>query len=134
MQALKLISIFSYLLICVPNDNASFTFVLLFLIGISSFQNIFYGSFFQMYNLENIGFLLLILGCLLSLNFSKNKYLRIISYSILCVQLIYAFYNADYSVYKVKGSNIIFIVIMPLLFAISSFFVTFNKNIFEKKQ
>lgn len=73
-----------------------------------------------MYNLENIGFLLLILGCLLSLNFSKNKYLRIISYSILCVQLIYAFYNADYSVYKVKGSNIIFIVIMPLLFAISS--------------
>lgn len=134
MQALKLISIFSYLLICVPNDNATFTFALLLLLAISSFHNIFFGSFFNMYNLENTGFVLLIIGCLLSLNFSKNKYIRIISYSILCIQLIYALYNADYSFYKVKGSNIIFIVIMPLLFAISSFFVAINKNIFGKKQ
>jgi hypothetical protein len=122
------------LLICVPNDNATFTFFLLLLLAISSIQNIFYGIFFHLENLENIGFVLLVLGSLLSLNFSKNKYIRIISYSILCIQLIYAFYNADYSVYKVKGSNIIFIVIMPLLFVISSFFVAFNKNIFGKKQ
>lgn len=133
MQALKLISIFSYLLICVPNDNASFTFVLLFCRN-KFFSKYLLWLFFQMYNLENTGFVLLILACLLSLNFSKNKYIRIISYSILCVQLIYAFYNADYSVYKVKGSNIIFIVIMPLLYAISSFFVAFNKNIFGKKR
>lgn len=133
MQALKLISIFSYLLICVPNDNASFTFVLLFLVGISSFKISFMALFS---NVQSRKYRICTIDSRVfaQSEFFKNKYIRIISYSILCVQLIYAFYNADYSVYKVKGSNIIFIVIMPLLFAISSFFVAFNKNIFGKKQ
>ena len=120
MQALKLISIFSYLLICVPNDNASFTFVLLFLVGISSFSKYLLWLFFSNVQSRKYRICTIDSRVFAQSEFFKNKYIRIISYSILCVQLIYAFYNADYSVYKVKGSNIIFIVIMPLLFAISS--------------
>ena len=133
MTALKLISIFSYLLIFVPSENGTFIFALLFLVAVSLFQNIINGSIFNSYNLENTGFFLLIFTCLLSLNFSRNKYVRIVSYIILCLQLIFSFYKADYSFYKVEGSNIIFIIIMPLLFVLSSYFVTFNKNIFKRR-
>lgn len=134
MKALHLISIISYLLIAIPNDNGSFIFILLFLAAINSYNSISYGTFFNLDNLGNLGITLLIIGALFSLNFSKNKYLRIICYIILCIQLIYSFYNADYSSYKVKGSNIIFIIIMPLLFVLSSYFVAFNRNIFKKKE
>ncbi|MDX8573523.1 hypothetical protein OZ666_17650 [Elizabethkingia sp. HX QKY] len=134
MTALKLISIFSYLLIFVPSENGTFTIALLFLVAVSSYKNILYGSFFNSENLINTGGLLLILGALFCLNFSKNKYLRIICYIVLFIQLAYSFYNADYSSYKVEGSNIIFVIIMPLLFVLSSYFVAFNKNIFKKKE
>ncbi|MDR2228476.1 MAG: hypothetical protein LBE39_03310 [Flavobacteriaceae bacterium] len=134
MKILSLISILSYLLVGIPSENGSFIFVLLFFMAINSFNSILYGTFFSLENLGSTGIMLLVLGALICLNFSKNKYLKIVCYIVLCLQLIYSLSMADYSFYKVEGSNIIFIIIMPLLFVLSSYFVAFNKNIFKKKE
>ncbi len=131
MKSLKLISFFSYLLIFIPSENGSFMLLLILLVALGLFKSILSGSFFNPNNLQNEGLMLLVVVSLFCLIFSKNKYVKIASYIILCSQLIYAFCNVNYSTYKIDAINIIFSIIMPLIFVISSFFLVFKG---EKKE
>lgn len=133
MNALKLISFFSYLLIFIPSENGTPILFLIFVSIIGLFQNAMSGFSLGIQNLENGCLGILIITSLLCLILSKKGIVKIISYLILCVILFLWFYNVNYKGFNFNILNVIFCIIMPLLFIISSYFIAFNKKLVIKK-